>query len=438
MRAVAKPVIGIELRRDTMRAVQLTAWPHRRAHVAEAPWQPDDPAAIASAVEMIKAALGPAGRVAVAVDLALLLTKRVKLPPVPAAEKRRILSLEPDRFFAVRGGDELVISARDSDGLVFAARERELAAWTSALELLGPIESVEPAPVALARALSRAGVDDVTVVLDRAADGVGVVEVAGGEVRSARRLRSDLPDAAAAIAASFGREQSAHASPATVRVEPWDDARAQTVQTAAPNVTAQALPTIADLPPAYLPAYGAAIGSGVARDGALMPADVARSAVGRRRRAVVTAGAACALGLAFAVAAADVGRARAESQLDERIGTLRARAGEISALQQEAEALTREATAVAALEARRADVLAVLQLLTQLLPHDTHVRSLRWSGSREWQMEGRSANAARLVPMFEDHPRLEGVRFLESTSRVTSRGQTYESFSLAFRLVPGP
>jgi type IV pilus assembly PilN-like protein len=438
VRAAAKPVMGIELRRAVLRAVQVTGWPQRRVRVAEAPWQPDDPASIATAVEAIRVALGPASRVAVAVDLALLLTKRVKLPPVPAAEKRRILSLEPDRFFAVRGGEELVVSARDDDGLVFGAREREVSAWTSALEPLGPIESVEPAPVALARALSRAGVNDATVVLDRAADGVGVVEVAGGQVRAARRVRGDLADAAAAIAGSLSRELSAHAASATVCVDPWDDVRAQTLGAAVPSVTARGLPTVAEVPPAYLAAYGAAIGIGVTRDAALMPAEVARSAAGRRRRSLATAGAACALAFVFAVAAADVGRTRAERRLDERIAGLRARAGEVSALQQEAEALTREATAVATLEARRPDVLEVLQLLTQLLPHDSHVRSLRWAGGREWQMEGRSGNAARLVPLFEDHPRLEGVRFLESTSRVTSRGQTYESFSLAFRLVPGP
>ena len=438
MKAAGKHVIGIEIRRDTLRAAQLSGWPHRRVRIAEAAWQWDDPAAIATAVETIRVALGPASRVAVAVDLALLLTKRVKLPPVPAAEKRRILSLEPDRFFAVRGGEDLVVSARDDDGLVFAARERELSAWTSALEPLGPIESVEPAPVALARALSRAGVNDAAVVLDRAADGVGVVEVAGGVVRAARRVRGDLSDAVAAIAESSPREQSARVSSATVCVEPWDDARAQTLRASASSLTAGALPTVADVPPAYLAAYGAAIGIGVTRDASLMSPELARGAAGRRRRSLVTAAAACALALVFAIGAVDAARARAEARLDNAIGALRARAGEVSALQQEAEALTREATAVATLEARRPDVLEVLQLLTRLLPRDSHVRGLRWSGGRDWQMEGRSSNAARLVPLFEDHPRLEGVRFVESTSRVTSRGQTYESFSLAFRLVPGP
>ena len=130
--------LGIDIAPHRIRAVR------RRAEATEMDWDGETPEAVAA----LKERLGTAGAVAVTVDVASLLVKRVKLPPLPLAERRRILSLEPERFFPVRG-EELVVSVREEDDLIFAAPEEHLDGWISAFESLGPVE-----PPALAGGMS--------------------------------------------------------------------------------------------------------------------------------------------------------------------------------------------------------------------------------------------------------------------------------------------
>ena len=110
--------LGVELGTRTIRAVRLEGWPRPRTRAVEIAWDRESPD---EAVQALGQHLGAARRIAVAVDLPLLLTKRVKLPALPAAERRRILRLEPERFFAVRA-DEIVPAVRADEDLVFAAR----------------------------------------------------------------------------------------------------------------------------------------------------------------------------------------------------------------------------------------------------------------------------------------------------------------------------
>src|SRR5205823_12405420 len=117
----ARPVIarlGVELGPRAIRAVRVEGWPRRGTRVVEIEWDPDSPD---EAVGTLAEHLGAVRRIAVAVDLPLLFIKRVKLPALPAAERRNILRLEPERFFAVRSED-LVSAVRDDD-LVFAVKE---------------------------------------------------------------------------------------------------------------------------------------------------------------------------------------------------------------------------------------------------------------------------------------------------------------------------
>src|SRR2546422_1581434 len=100
--------LGVELGTRTIRAVRLEGWRRVRAGAVEIAWDRESPE---EAVQALGKHLGAARRSAVAVDLPLLFTKRVKLPALPAAERRRILRLEPERFFAVRA-DELVPAVR--------------------------------------------------------------------------------------------------------------------------------------------------------------------------------------------------------------------------------------------------------------------------------------------------------------------------------------
>ena len=113
---------------------------------------------------MLREGLGRAARVTVAVRLPLLFAKRIRLPPMPLAERRKVLRLEPQRYFPVRLED-LVVAVREDD-LVFAAREEAVEGWMRALDELGPVELVEPGPVALARALDKVGIRDGIVALD--------------------------------------------------------------------------------------------------------------------------------------------------------------------------------------------------------------------------------------------------------------------------------
>src|SRR5207244_8283931 len=170
--------LGAEPATRTIRAVRLEGWPRPRTRAVEIAWDRESPA---EAVRALGRHLGAARGIAVAGDLPLLFTKRVKLPALPAAERRRILRLEPERFFAVRA-DELVPAVRADEDLVFAARETPLAAWVSALEQLAPVDLVEPAPVALSRALARAPTPlaDAVTLFDGRADGLGLVELRAG------------------------------------------------------------------------------------------------------------------------------------------------------------------------------------------------------------------------------------------------------------------
>src|SRR2546427_11952926 len=136
--------LGIELGPRALRGARLGGGYGPRARVGEVECDLERPA---EAVEALRQHLGPARRIAVALDLPLLFIKQVKLPPLSETEKRNILRLEPERFFAVRA-EEMVPAVRSDDGLVFAAREAPPAAWSGALQGLGPVDVIEPGPVA--------------------------------------------------------------------------------------------------------------------------------------------------------------------------------------------------------------------------------------------------------------------------------------------------
>ncbi len=102
-------------------------------------------------------------RIAVAIDLPLLITKRVKLPALSAAERRNILLLEPERFFADRS---LGLCRRSGPTLTSCSRSR------TSPRRVGPRARahrarrlIEPAPVSLARALGHVGITDGIVAL---------------------------------------------------------------------------------------------------------------------------------------------------------------------------------------------------------------------------------------------------------------------------------
>jgi hypothetical protein len=419
--------LGIELGTRTVRGVRFQSWGRTPPRVVEVDWDPESPA---EAVAALRQELGPARRIAVALDLPLLFAKRVKLPPLPPAEQRAILRLEPERFFAVRSEDLVVAVAGDAN-LVFAARDAALAGWIAAFEDLAPVDLVEPGPMALTRALARSGVQDCLVLLDRREDGVGLVEIRAGRVVRVRRVYGDLDD----VAAATGTD----GAPAPIYLTPWNEDRVAALAARLGGQTVQPVPAVAHVPAPFLSAYGAALAIGQRHDMAatLVAPELAVRIGSRRRREVAVAALACAAAVVFALTSLDAWRARGVRGVERELAALKQRAAPALALQSELEALGREVQVIRQVRAERSDPLRVLLALSKQLPAGAYVRGLRYAGV-EWQVDGHAPNAARLTAQLGGAPEFKEVRFLSATNRVTVGDRTYESFALAFRYVPAP
>jgi len=428
--------LGVELGPRAVRGVRLEGWFRPRARAVEVECDPDNPV---EAVEALRQHLGPAHRIAVALDLPLLFIKQVKLPPLSEREKRNILRLEPERFFPVRA-EELVPAVRGDDNLVFAAREALLATWVAALEQLGPVDVIEPGPVALARALAHAqlrgggggGGGGAVVLFDEQGDGVGVVEIREGRVTRARRVFGALDDAAAVLRENGGAS-------GTIYLTPWNEDRVRMLGAVLPEAIVRPLPTVADVVGPFLPAYGAAlaIGGKPSFAGTLVSPELGARITTRWWRALGLAVATAVAAVVFAFASADAWRARATRGLEASLQALQQRAAPALALQNQLEALAREAQAIRQIERQRPDPLGVLLALSKQLPAGAYLRGMRWSGA-EWQIDGYAPNASRLVAQLGAAPEFKEVRFLSATTRGALGDRTYESFALAFRYIPAP
>ena len=420
--------LGIELGVRALRGVRLEGWFRPRARVVEIECDPANPA---EAVDALRQHLGPTRRIALALELPFLFMKRFKLPPLGESEKRNILRLEPERFFAVRA-EEMVPAVRSDDGLVFAARETPLAEWIAALQELGPVDVIEPGPVALARALAHAQLTSAVVLLDGQRDGVGVVEIREGRVTRARRVFGALDDAAAALRQNGG-------APGTVYLTPWSEDRVQVLGAVLPEVIVQPLPAVADVVGQFLPAYGAAlaIGTKPAIAQTLVSPELGVRITARWWRELALAVAAAVAALVFAFASADAWRARATRELEASLQSLRQRAAPALALQSQLQALGRESQAIHQIQRERPDPLGVLLALSKQLPAGAYLRGMRWSGA-EWQIDGYAPNASRLVAQLGAAPEFKEVRFLSATTRAALGDRTYESFALAFRYAAAP
>jgi len=423
-------VLGMELTAANIRVVRLEGWRTHTVGTAEVEWNPSDPA---QGISALFNEIGRGTRVAVAIDLPLLFVKRLKLPPVPASEKRHIVSLEPDRFFPVRGGEELAVVVRDQDTLTFAVNEEQLATWLVALEILGPLDYVEPAPIALTRALSEAGIEDARVLIDRGEAGCVIVDIAQGALHDARRAQGT------ALQFISGLSESGHDGKTLppIYLEPWDPQRAADLMRQHESLDIRVLPSLPGVDSPSLVAYGAALGAGSSLKDALIPKACAQQMQVRRNRPRLIAAAACVAALGFALWSADYARVRTERGLDAQIQALTDRSSGALALQAEQQRMTREEGVLARAERERPQQLATLLAVTQRLPADAHVVMLRAVGAN-WQLDGIAGNAARLIPVLEEHERLDSVRFLEATRRVEGGGRIRENFSLTLHAVRAP
>jgi cell division protein FtsB len=382
--------VGVEITRTRVRAVALAAWGDRPRVVADADWDPEHPAA---SVAVLSARFGRVGRIAIAVGLPHLHVKHVELPPAPPDVRRQMLEVEPDRFFPVQESQVVVGLVGD---VAFAADQATLDRWIAAFESWAPVESVEPSPVALARAVAPAG--DAAYAFPLGADAVGVVEVRDGALVSARHVAIDAGDAVASHARS--------------------------------------LPRVHDLAPDSLTAWGAALGLDGSLDN-MMLGDAQRHTIERRRaRRLAGAAAACVIALGFAVWALDRSRDDVLARLVAEQVALESRAGPAVAVQAQLAALEQENAVTRAIGASRTDPLRVLAALGERLPRDVTVLNARAIGN-EWRIDGTATNAAAILPALDGDPRFGDARFLSATARYREGGRMYESFSLAFRAKPG-
>jgi hypothetical protein len=417
--------LGIELGRRHIRAVRLGGVGRRRLETMEVELHQEP---LAHAVQALKERVGMAPGLAVAVDTESLFVKRVKLPPLPVHDRRRVLALEPERFFPVRG-EELVVSVREEDDLVFAGRLDEMNEWISALESLGPVERIEPAPVSLARACAKIGLSPAIII--KAAPGdrsATVMDVAGGRLLTVRKVFGTAADAGRILVSRDPR-------PAVLYVTPWSDDAAGAVADLLPGTEVKPLPSPPGLTASYSGAYGAALAVGVHDGSVLMPEGLSRRVIARQRKRVAVAAAAVIAAFAFALGSLDHYRSRTARQLADEISTYSDRASAVLELQAEAFALDRGAASLADIAAQRPNPLLVLQTITRLLPADASVRAVRYQGN-EWQIDGYARDAARLIPVFEQSLEFEGVRFRTATSRIQLSDGMYDNFSLALRYVP--
>jgi hypothetical protein len=429
------PRVGLQLGADRVRAVVLSGWPRQRVRAVEVPFDQDRPD---EAVDALRALVGTPRRIAVAVDLHLVRTKRVSLPAVSAAERRNILRLEPDRFFAVRG-DEIVPAICPDSALVFAATTSALAGWIRAIERIAPVDVVEATPVALARALETVSIGNALVVFDGQHAGIAVAEIRGYRVARARRLFGTASQVANALAADGFGETGVTAA----YLDPWTDDRHAGLAALCPGVSLHPLPPLGRpgrhtrIAGPFAAAFGAALALASpppVPETLLSPAHEARI---RRRRTAATARAAavCAAGFLFAVSSADSRADKTVRSVEGATAVLNARAAPALAMQTELAKLVRRADAIQAIDAERQDPLRVLRALSAALPAGAFVKQIRVTGP-DWQIDGSAPNASAVLSALGSTSEFRDVHFLSAVNRDQIANQAYESFALGFRFVP--
>jgi hypothetical protein len=427
--------VGLQLGTSVVRAVVLDHGLQFRARTAEVPFGADR---LDEAVEALRPLLGRARQIAVAVDPHLLWMKRVALPAVSAVERRNIVRLEPERFFAVRD-EEIVAAVRSDDDFVFAAPASAVARWVEAIERIGPVDVIETTPAALARALATTSTRDALVFLDGGSAGVTMCAIREGRVTYARRPFGAEPQ----IVAALEDERLGGGTSAPMYLDPWTDDRHATLARAAVGASIEPLPPLEPrarrIPGAFAAAFGATLAlerPPAATDTLLAPPHEARVR-GRRIRARAISVTTFAAALLFSLASLEDRQDRTVRELDAATGTLATEAAPALAMQTELATLQRRSEAVRDIESERRHPLQIIRALSTSLPAGAFVRQIRANGA-DWQVDGYAPNASAVLTALGTSPGFRDVHFLSATSRSKVGNQLYESFALAFRFGATP
>jgi hypothetical protein len=378
--------IGIELTGTHVRAVR-RGMGGALARV-ETAWTPDAPD---DAVAAVRAKLGTAGSVRLAISPLLLRVKEVQLPDVAPAEQWRAIALQPGRYFAETANDATsAVSWHPKSHLAFATDAARVDNWVRAFGALGPVTVTTPAPVAFQ--FTRPA--DGTYELDSAGDNIASVAISDGRLTHARVARR-APD-------RDGAPLARHSVPRDV----------------------------------WTVAIGAASARGVDDWESLTTAESQRNLKTRRMRAVGVSAVAAGVAVIAALGALDYSRDAYEARLDRAIAAAEVAAQPGLALRRRLAGLDREAQLLrGSLGAN--DPTHTLAVLSELLPRSIVVTRIRMTGD-EWQASGRArgGEAAAIVPALERDPRFTDVRMTSPSTRFREDAQEFESFSVAFRVRP--
>jgi Tfp pilus assembly protein PilN len=419
---IAPTPLGIEIGPNRLRALRRRGRGSAQVEAMEVEWSSAEPVeTVAALVERF----GTGARLVVAVDTSGLFVKRLSLPALSAEQRRRMVALDPERYFPVRA-EALVAGVRDDD-LVVAARAAEFDRMAEALARLGPVERVEPAPVALARHLAAQGIERAIIVMADPHDrDCAVVELEDGRAASIRKLPTD---GRAIVAAARATPDI----PAPCFLYPWREALAS--ELGAKGLRVEAVPPPPGSTEAFAGAGGALLGIDAPDELTLTSPALERRQRMRAWRRGALAATALVAALFAAVWSVDLRRARTLAEIQRRIAERQADAAEVQLLLEDIATAQEEVTTIATVTRERPDPLEALLLVTRLLPADAYLRSLSVSGD-EWELDGYARDAALLVPTFEASDALSDVRFRMATTRTQVGNEDYETFSLALRYAP--
>ena len=380
-------MIGVELGSERVRAVVRSRGGSLRTF--ELPFTPDR---LDDMVAQLSAAVGDVRGIGIAIGLAHLHVKQVKLPPVPHAARRQMLTVEPERWFAVPQGALTAVALTADGDIALAADGAWVDACVRAFSVWSEVIRVEAAPTALVRALNAAGHTTTGAALEAGVGEVGAIDTRNGVLRSVRRARAtDL--AAAPTSPSLAK----------------------------------------GLDPACSVALGAVLGFDGAIDNMLLTPALDRAFASAQRRRVVAWAAAAAIAVGAAGWAAGVSRDRALAAVNSQLSTARAGANGGAELSLRALSIDRELAAINTTTASRPDVMAALAALGVRLPVEAVAQRVRVAG-REWQVEGNARTAAAVLAALAAEPQFDKVRFLAPSSRFRDGNTDRETFAIAFAL----
>ena len=380
---------GIELTPSVVRLVRLAPLTGRVAQTLEIPWEPARPL---DAVNALRSKAGALQSISLTIGLGFLEVARLELPPVAAVERARIVELEPDRFFAAATRESLAVTVTPDEPIAFAASATQVTSWIDAFESWAPVDWVDAAPVSMARALGSPS--DATYAIEAVGDEVGLLQVARGRLASVRR--------------TFDKRVVADA-----RQVPAQDA----------------------IPAAFAAALGVARSKASSNEAALAPDEWRRKLYARRRTALVMSVFAAAAALVFAVWSADRWRERTVSALQGQIAEVESRGAPADTSLRILRSRESEARTIADIIASRANPHSALAAISAALPREATVLSARATGN-DWQIDGTTTDASKLVPLLDRNERFDSVRFLSASSRYRDANRSYETFSIALRVRP--